>query len=787
VTDIFSRIVLTERQKSFLAQYIADVDLSVRTANCLTQLPIKQLVDLLSFTPEQLLRVPNLGKKSLNEIIELFAQQELSLGLQLLDVDDLGEVYPAALPKSGERCKGDKSNPPLTREQKAFLVQPITDYDFSARIAKYIRKAHFRRVADLAAISPGEFRKINSLGRSSLTEVQEFLESKGLSLGLPRLSEELLSAWEYELAEVISCLRNSQTIRPTAVDGKRIAYLEDELPEFVRVVLTRQAERAQRIVIQLFGLDGSGRKTLETVGKGFNITRERVRQIGADFARRARGKKVDLPILYRAADMLERSIPTLEADLHTDFRKHFISAVDFDCTGIIAALELVGRKTSLRVVTVGQVRIVGAERVVANLARTGGVTRSIVSGFGCGHIDHIIGDLDIPSNGQSTRNTIVKLLSAKPGIRWLDDEKEWFTIDDAKRNRLSNVIRKVLCVCREIRLSELRTAIKRVHRLEGFAPPREVLGEFCSGLSFCRRENDWIIATAQLAPKEHLGETELCFYEVLRKEGPVTHLTRFREACVSRGMNENTFYQYVTYSPIVARLAREVYALVGADVSPGAVDDAHRVCEPRPVIVDDGWSKDGRLWIIYRLTSANIRTGVFTIPAAYGALIAGEYFVQASGTGSRDRLVAENGRLSGLRRSTAIRGGEAGDLLMISFDLQRHQVDVTFPDESSSNGTPMEPAPAFIPPPIGIHDGFQVTRGSASVEAVDVEASTQWQPISTVPIGRNVEVQVADSLGRYALLFPCRLDPEVGWMNAWLSTRLTFEPIEWREWVENRV
>jgi hypothetical protein len=240
------------------------------------------------------------------------------------------------------------------------------------------------------------------------------------------------------------------------------------------------------------------------------------------------------------------------------------------------------------------------------------------------------------------------------------------------------------------------------------------------------------------------------------------HLARFREACVRRGMNENTFYQYAMYSPIVARLAREVYALVGANVSPGAVDDARRACGPRPVIVNDGWSKDGRLWIIYRLTSASIRTGVFTIPAAYGALITGEYFVQAAGTGSRDKLVAENGRLSGLRRSTATRGGEVGDLLMISFDLQRNQVEVTFADESSCSGAPMESAPAFIPPPIELYDGYEARRGRTALKAVDVEAPAQWQPISTVPIGRNVEVQVADSLGWYALLFPCRLDPEVG-------------------------
>ena len=34
-----------------------------------------------------------------------------------------------------------------------------------------------------------------------------------------------------------------------------------------------------------------------------------------------------------------------------------------------------------------------------------------------------------------------------------------------------------------------------------------------------------------------------------------------RQKCIARGMNANTFYQYISYSPIVCRLAREVYAL----------------------------------------------------------------------------------------------------------------------------------------------------------------------------------------------------------------------------------
>lgn len=44
-------------------------------------------------------------------------------------------------------------------------------------------------------------------------------------------------------------------------------------------VLSRLDERARKIIIARYGLDGEGEKTLEQVGRMFWITRERVRQI----------------------------------------------------------------------------------------------------------------------------------------------------------------------------------------------------------------------------------------------------------------------------------------------------------------------------------------------------------------------------------------------------------------------------------------------------------------------------------------------------------------------------
>ncbi len=55
----------------------------MRSANCLKAENINYIGDLVQRTEVELLRTPNLGKKSLTEIKEILAVNKLELGMQL--------------------------------------------------------------------------------------------------------------------------------------------------------------------------------------------------------------------------------------------------------------------------------------------------------------------------------------------------------------------------------------------------------------------------------------------------------------------------------------------------------------------------------------------------------------------------------------------------------------------------------------------------------------------------------------------------------------------------------
>ncbi|WP_119343915.1 DNA-directed RNA polymerase subunit alpha [Facilibium subflavum] len=66
-----------------LLRPVEDLELTVRSANCLKAQNIRYLGDLVQYPESDLMRIPNLGRKSLNEIKSVLAERGLSLGVRI--------------------------------------------------------------------------------------------------------------------------------------------------------------------------------------------------------------------------------------------------------------------------------------------------------------------------------------------------------------------------------------------------------------------------------------------------------------------------------------------------------------------------------------------------------------------------------------------------------------------------------------------------------------------------------------------------------------------------------
>jgi hypothetical protein len=94
-----------------LFRSVDELELSVRSANCLQQANIKSIGDLVQRTEAEMLKTKNFGRKSLKEIKEILAEMGLSLGMKLENWPPKNMPVPAPRGWRWRRCRRSGCSP----------------------------------------------------------------------------------------------------------------------------------------------------------------------------------------------------------------------------------------------------------------------------------------------------------------------------------------------------------------------------------------------------------------------------------------------------------------------------------------------------------------------------------------------------------------------------------------------------------------------------------------------------------------------------------------------------
>ncbi len=98
-----------------LFRSVDELELSVRSANCLQQANIKTIGDLVQRTEAEMLKTKNFGRKSLKEIKEILAEMGLSLGMKLENWPPKHAAAGCVLPPPARRPRPSRSRRTCSR------------------------------------------------------------------------------------------------------------------------------------------------------------------------------------------------------------------------------------------------------------------------------------------------------------------------------------------------------------------------------------------------------------------------------------------------------------------------------------------------------------------------------------------------------------------------------------------------------------------------------------------------------------------------------------------------
>jgi hypothetical protein len=396
------------------------------------------------------------------------------------------------------------------------------------------------------------------------------------------------------------------------------------------------------------------------------MTRERVRQIEAKTIKKLGSRWYQLPLLDSALATVEKHAPVRADDVSSLLCANGIESLQISASSLLRAAEVFERDTELTISSVTAPPLVGPYTIWKTVRAARKELRRATQSFGCTSLSRIQFRLAGTIEGTHQLRRAFELMNE---VVWLDAARNWLYSAVPSRNRLYNLLEKIFSVTKKVHVAELRQAVSRPHRMK-YVPPAEVLAALCERFGFTRSPDNQITSIAHR--DADLGELDGAFVRGFRQLGSPLTREELEDYCVEEeGMKVSSFYQRLTYCPLFLRLGPGVYGLVGSRVAPGSVESAKERIQEERIAPQYGWSSDGRLWLLFRLSRASVNSGTCFVPSFVNEHAEGCWALALADGALVGKLDIKKGIAAGLKEAFQLVGVDPGDFCLLQFDLKR--------------------------------------------------------------------------------------------------------------------
>ena len=523
---------------------LSNINLSVRTSNCLYHMGLTTLGELASLSEAELLRQPNFGRKSLNEVKALLSSTEgLTLREECTDKEDELDF--------------------LTIEESisSILLRPVQTLDLTTRASNVMENQGITTVGELVQLTESELLRTPNAGRLTINNLKSVLAQLGLSLGTT------VQNWpsKEELALLLEARARDRLDRTQTPIG-RFAFLEDELCAIVKAAVGT-SERA--IVTRRTGWDGDRVWTLEELandptasGRTSRVSRERIRQIESKAIEKIQKKGMSTPILYRAIALIEENAPLANVNIPDLLRRHGITQTALGYEALSAAMNTFQVDWDLVYTVIGQDAFllpsdqVGEIECSWSILVEAAVDQDFVELDRIANVDRYADPLSL--------EVAVSGVSEIPSLGWLNrDRRIYWSPDRVRRgwNKPINVCRKILTVAPEVPLKRLTAAVKRARTVRDFPPDDTFMNMLLASDEF--EVDDGMVSRGESFKPGMLSNTDQVMIRAAMDAGTVTTFTELREVLVRQGLSANYAQVLMVVSPFWVTVERGKYRFIG--------------------------------------------------------------------------------------------------------------------------------------------------------------------------------------------------------------------------------
>ena len=523
---------------------LSDVNLSVRTSNCLRYMGLTTLGELASLSNAELLRQPNFGRKSLNEVEALLSSIE--------------NLVPRA-----ECAKEDGALDFLKIEEplSSILLQPVKHLKLTTRASNLMEDLEIMTVGELVQLTESDLFRTPNVGRLTINNLKTVLAQLGLSLG------SVITNWpdKEALVLLLEARAQDQLDRKQTPDTT-FTYVEDELCAAVKAAVDGSE---QAIIMRRTGWDGDRVWTLEELANDPNATRrvspvsrERIRQIESKALEKIRKICPSTPHLGRAIALIEENAPLATVTLPSLLQGHGITQRGLGYKALSEAIKAFQVDWDLVYRTIGQDAFLLPSDRADEIERiwTILVNRAVNQDFV--ELDQIINvdqhsdplPLDVAASG----------ISKIPSLGWLDRGRRiYWSLDRVRRgwNKPINVCRKILTVAPEVPLKRLATAVKRARTVRDFPSGNTFMNMLLASEEF--EVDDGMVSRGARFRRVSLSNSDRLMVNAATDAGTVTTSKELSEALVRSGLSINHARMLMVISPFWITTARGKYRFIG--------------------------------------------------------------------------------------------------------------------------------------------------------------------------------------------------------------------------------